>query len=319
MAKWFFIAWRPKLQFSFSALKPLYSYGWKMLVSGLIDTTYSNLYGLLIGKWYSSSVLAFVNKGRQIPELVMNNINGTLGIVAFPALSQMQDCHDKVRDMMRKMIRVSTFWVFPLLTILAVLSPQIVRFFYGIQWESAVVYFRLACFGFALWPFHTINLQAIQAIGRSDVFLKLEIIKKIWGVLLITYFLPKGVLIFMVILSFISGPFGVIVNSWPNHKLLSYSIVMQIKDTLLSSCVCAIVGFITFFLSMYLDGIGMNHSMLSLFVHCVIVFCIGMSAYLIIMFLFGSLAMRDVYCLMRSRIFQKIPLIDQWLSRRLMR
>ena len=317
VAKWFIIAWRPKLQFSFKALKPLFSYGWKMLVSGLLDTTYNNLYGLLIGKWYSSSALAFVNKGRQLPELLMNNINGTLSTVAFPALSQMQDRRDRVRDSMRKMIRVSTFVVFPVLTILAVLSPQIIRFFYGDQWEPAVVYSQLACFGFALWPFHTINLQAIQAIGRSDVFFKLEIIKKIWGVLLIALFLPKGVLVFMVILAFVSGPFGVIVNSWPNRKLLAYSVGMQIKDTMAAAFACMIVGSFSLLLSMGLDCIGFKGNMWWALAHCLIVFFVGVLIYLILMFLFRASAMYDVYCIMRSKIFLKVPLLDRCLSSRL--
>lgn len=104
ISRWFFIAWRPRLMFSFEALKPFWAYGWKMTVSSLLDTGFNNLYGLIIGKFYSRADLLYVNKGRNMPELLMSNVNGTLGRVAFPALAKMQDDRLKLHESMRRMM-----------------------------------------------------------------------------------------------------------------------------------------------------------------------------------------------------------------------
>lgn len=242
ISRWFIIAWRPKLMFSFAALKPLFKYGWKMTCSALLDTGFNNLYGLIIGKYYSRADLSFVNKGRNMPQLFMDNINGTLGRVSFPALAKMQDDKLKLRESMRRMMVVSTFFVFPLLTIIAITSRNTILFLYGAKWESSAPYAMIACFMFALWPFHTINLQGIQAMGRSDIFLKLEIIKKSLSLTILISCLSQSVLIWYLASAFLGGPFGVVVNSWPNRKLLDYSLKMQLLDILPAALVCGLMA-----------------------------------------------------------------------------
>ena len=157
--------------FSMSRLKPLFSFGWKMAASALLDQVFSNLNGLLIGKFYTKSDLAFVNKGHSIPCLAMNEVDATLGRVSFPALVLLQDDKSRLRDAMRRMMRCSTFLVFPMMVGIAACSHSLLRLLYGPQWTPAAPYMMLACFTFALWPFHTINLKGIMALGRSDVFL----------------------------------------------------------------------------------------------------------------------------------------------------
>lgn len=230
ISRWFIIAWRPKLMFSFSALKGLWRFGWKMAASGLLDTFFVNLHGLLIGRIYSKSDLAFVQKGGHLPSLVMDNINGTLGRVAFPALAQMQNEPARLREAMRKMIKSSLFLVLPLMVGLSVCANDVILLLFGQQWLPAVPYVMIACFSKALWPFHTINLQAMTAMGRSDIFLKLEIIKKILVLVVVFLFYKQGVFWFMLSSAVILGPIGVLINSWPNKKLLGYSIAMQLKD-----------------------------------------------------------------------------------------
>lgn len=242
VSRWFFIAWHPRLMFSWEALKPLWRYGWKMTVSGLLDTGFNNLYGLIIGKCYSRADLSFVNKGRHLPELLMNNVNGTLGAVAFPALAKLQEDRLKLREAMRRMMVVSTFFVFPLMTICAITSKNTILFLYGEKWASAVPYAMIACFMFALWPFHTINLQGIQAIGRSDVFLKLEIIKKTIALIVLISCLSQSVLLWCLVGAFVTSPLSVIINSWPNRKLLDYTLGMQLRDILPSALVSAVVA-----------------------------------------------------------------------------
>lgn len=242
VTRWYFIAWRPKLMFSWQAIKGLFAYGWKLTVSAFLDCGYSNLSSLLIGTFYSKADLAFVSKGHMLPRLVMDSINGTLGRVAFPALAQVQDQREKVRDSMRRMIATSTFFVFPLMTGCAVCAPSLIPLLFGNQWLPAIPYVQLACFSFALWPFHTINLQAINALGRSDIFLILEIIKKGLGLIAILSTVRLGVWWMIAVGAFVMGPLGVVINSWPNRKLLNYTIGMQLRDVLPALALCGVMA-----------------------------------------------------------------------------
>lgn len=239
IAYWFIIAWRPKLMFSFASLKDLFSYGWKMSVAGLVHTTYANLSGFLIGKCYSPADLAFVNKGRSMPNLLMSTVDGTINSVSFPALAQLQDQKAKVRDGMRRMIQCSTYLVFPLLAWLCICARPLTILLYGDKWVEAIPYVMVACFTFSLLPFHTINTNAISAIGRSDVFLLLDCIKKVVGIIVIVVSLRYSVMTFMLSVAFIQSPFAVFVNTFANGRLLGYNLAMQLRDVLPSAMLTA--------------------------------------------------------------------------------
>ena len=238
IARWFIIAWRPRPMFSFARLKPLFAYGWKIAAVGISDKIFSNINSLLIGKFYLKSDVAFVNKGRSLPALAMNEIDGTLGRVSFPALVLLQDDKVKLREAMRRMMRCSTFLVFPMMVGIAICSYSWIRLLYGEKWTPAVPYMSLACFTFALWPFHTINIKGIIALGRSDIHLITEIIKKSAVLIVILSCFRLGVLPWMAISAFALGPFSLIVNAWPNKKLLNYTIGMQLRDVLPTFLVC---------------------------------------------------------------------------------
>ena len=242
MAYWFIIAWRPKLMFSFASLKGLFSYGWKMSVAGLVHTAYANLSGFLIGKFYSPADLAFVNKGRSMPNLIMSAVDGTINSVSFPALAQLQDQKTKVRDGMRRMIQCSTFLVFPLLAGLCICARPLIVLLYGDKWVEAIPYVMIACFTFSLLPFHTINTNAISAMGRSDVFLLLDCIKKIVGIIVIVVSLRYGVIVFMLSVAFIQSPFAVFVNTFANGRLLGYNLWMQLRDIAPSALLTAVMA-----------------------------------------------------------------------------
>ena len=242
VTRWFVIAWRPSWVFSWSALSNLFRFGWKLAISSLLDVAYSNLYGLLIGRFYTKTDLAFVNKGNSVPRLAMDSINGTLGRVAFPALSKLQDRRDVLRESMRKIIKTSTFFVFPLMAGCAVCAPSIIRILFGRQWMPAVPYVQVACFQFALWPFHTVNLQAIAAIGRSDIFLILEIVKKVFGLVVLMLSMRQGPFVFVCAVAFVAGPFSVLVNTWPNVRLLKYGVLMQLRDVLPTAAVALMMA-----------------------------------------------------------------------------
>lgn len=226
---WFTVKWRPKFLFSLKRLGSLFSYSWKLLVSGLLDTGYNELRSLVIGKMYTSTDLAYYNKGSSFPNLVVTNINSSIQSVLFPAMSAEQDKKEQVKAMCRRSIRTSSYIMLPLMTGLALVAEPFVKLLLTEKWLQCVPYLQIACFTFAFMPIHTANLQAIKAMGRSDIFLKLEIIKKIMGLAILIFVAPFGVLAiaFSGILTTILSS---IINSYPNCKLLNYNYFEQIKD-----------------------------------------------------------------------------------------
>ncbi len=241
---WFTINWRPKLLFSFQKAKRLFSYGWKLLCSSLLDTTYTNVYSLVIGKVYTTTELGYYNQGKQFPFLIVANISGTVGSILFPVLSEAQDNRDKMKAMLRRAMVTSTFLVFPAMAGLAAIAKPLTIILLTEKWLPAVPFIQFCCFTYAFWPVHTANLQAINAVGRSDIFLKLEIIKKVMGVVILVAAIPFGIYT-MMIGSCISTIVSTFINAYPNKRLLGYSYVEQMKDMLpafvLSLIMCLIV------------------------------------------------------------------------------
>lgn len=226
---WLTVKWRPKLQFSLQRLKRLFSYGWKLLISSLLDVGYNNLRNLIIGKVYSSSDLAFYNKGQQFPTLIVTNINTSIDSVLLPVMASAQDDVTVVKNMTRKSIKMSSFVMWPLMLGLFTCARPLVELLLTEKWMASVFFLRVFCLNYAFWPIHTANLNAIKAMGRSDIFLKLEIFKKIIGIISILITLPFGVHI-MAIGYLITAPLSAIINAFPNSKLLNYSFKEQLED-----------------------------------------------------------------------------------------
>lgn len=238
---WITVKWRPIKAFSFKRLKGLFSYGWKLLVSALLDTGYNNLRQLLIGKIYSSSDLAYYNQGDKFPSVIVNNINTSIDSVLLPAMSSEQDHKEHVRNMTRRAIKTSTFIMAPLMIGLAACSKEVVSLILTDKWLPCVPYLQIFCFSYMIWPLHTANLNAIKALGRSDMFLKLEVIKKCVGLALLL--ITMRISVFAMALSLlISGACSLVINSWPNRKLLDYKVEEQIKDILPNIIMALIMG-----------------------------------------------------------------------------
>lgn len=244
VSRWFIIAWRPRLMFSWQAVRSLFKFGWKVTGVSLINTAYTNLYGLMIGKIYTPTDLALVNKGRNLPSIFMSAIDGTINAVAFPAMAQLQDDMGKVRHGMRKMLTCSTFLVFPLMTGLTICAPSVVFLMFGENWLPCVPYVQIACFSFAVYPFHTINLFTLLALGHSGVFLKLEIVKKLVGLTLMAVSIRYGVLIFMAVTTFVFDPFSVLVNTHPVKRIIGYPLSTQLRDIAPALAGCGVMGII---------------------------------------------------------------------------
>lgn len=226
---WITVKWYPNFVFSFERLKGLFSFGWKLLVSALIDTTYNNLRQLIIGKKYTSEDLAFYNKGNLFPFAIVSNVDNAINNVLLPVMSQEQDDKAKVKQMTRRAIKTSTYCISPLLMGLAACAPAVVHILLTDKWLPCIPYLRIFCITYMFWPVHTTNLTAISSLGRSDLFLKLEIIKKIMGLTILVSTMWFGVMI-MAYSLLLMDVLGQIINSWPNKRLINYSYLEQLKD-----------------------------------------------------------------------------------------
>ena len=251
---WITVKWRPRKMFSFERLKGLFSYGWKLLVSSLIDTIYIDLRQLVIGKIYSKEDLAHYNQGDKLPKLIVTNINTSIDSVLLPTMSKAQDDPKAVKSMTRRAIKTSTYIMMPLMVGLAVCADTLVSLVLTDKWLPCVPFLRIFCITYAFWPIHTANLNAIKAMGRSDLFLKLEIAKKIVGViaLLSTMWIsPLAMAYSLLVVSILSQ----IINSWPNKKLMNYSYLEQLKDMLPQICLSLGMGTIVY----AIQFIGLNN------------------------------------------------------------
>lgn len=226
---WLTVKWRPKKMFSYERLKGLFSFGWKLLISSLLDTAYNNLRNLIIGKLYSSSDLAFYNQGEKFPKVIVMNINASIDSVLLPTMSIEQDNPERIKQMTRRAIKTSTYVMAPLMMGLAFCAEPIVRLVLTDKWIFCIPFLRIFCITYMFWPVHTANLNAINAMGRSDWFLRLEIIKKIVGLAILLSTMWFGVMA-MAYSLLLSSVLSQIINSWPNRKLLKYGYLEQVRD-----------------------------------------------------------------------------------------
>ncbi len=248
---WVTVKWRPKFMFSFKRLKSLFSFGWKLLVSNLLNTVYNDLRQLIIGKMYTSQDLAFYNKGHQFPQLIINNISTSIDSVLFPAMSSEQNNIERVKAITRRSIKISAYVIMPIMMGLAVCAEPFIRILLTDKWLPCVPFLRVFCFTMALYPIHTANLNAIKAMGRSDLFLKLEVIKKIIGmsVLLSTMWISVEAMAYSLLFTSVLSSF---INAFPNRKLLNYSYKDQVLDMLPTILITIGMGLITY-LVMFLN------------------------------------------------------------------
>lgn len=238
---WITVRWRPKRMFSWKRLKGLFSYGWKLLASALLDTVYGNLRQLIIGKMYSSADLAQYNRGRQFPDVIITNINSSIDSVLLPTMARVQEDAAQVKGMTRRAMKTSTYIMAPLMMGLAFCAQPVVRLVLTEKWLPCVPFMQIFCITYMFYPVHTANLNAIKAMGRSDLFLKLEIVKKVVGLVLLVSTMWFGVMA-MAYSLLVSTLTSMVINSWPNKRLLRYSYFEQMKDILPGILLAVLMG-----------------------------------------------------------------------------
>jgi len=246
---WYSTKWRPKLLFSYIRLKKLLGFGWKLLFCSLIDRCYMEMRALIIGRLYKPTDLAFYNRGYQFPNLLINNINDSINSVIFPTISQLQDNKEQVKKIANQGIQYSFCFVAPAMVGLASIATPLVRILLSDKWLPCVPYLRISCISLMFMPIHYMNLNIITALGRSDLALKLEIIKKIIGFILLLSSMKFGVLA-MAYTLLIQCFFSIIINIYPNKKLINYSYMEQLKAIFPYLSLAFVMGILIFPISL---------------------------------------------------------------------
>lgn len=242
---WIWAKWKPLRVFSKKSFKELFSFGSKLLLSGLIDTTYRNVYYLVIGKFFSAQELGFYTRADQFKAFPSQNLSGIIGRVSYPILSSIQDDIPKLKKAYIKIIRSTMYVTFVLMLGMAAAAKPMILALIGDKWLPAVIYLQLLCFVGMFYPLHALNLNMLQVQGRSDLFLKLEIIKKVLAVPIILIGVFFGIK-YMILGMIINTIVAFYLNSFWSGKMIGYSSIQQVKDIMPSFFVAAIMAAIVF-------------------------------------------------------------------------
>ena len=248
------IKYFPKLSFSMERLRTMFAFGSKLLIASLLDTIFTNIHGLIIGKAYSEEMLGAFNRGEQFPKLVVTNLSSAIQSVLLPVMSKKQDSKEDIKKLLQSSIKLSTFVVAPMMCGLAAVSDNLILLLLGEKWSFAIPFLQMMCFSYVFWPIHISNLQALNAMGRSDIFLKLEIVKKLLGVAVLIIGIRYNVFIFIGLKAF-SDLICAFINAYPNVGLLDYKLREQSMDALANFAPAICMGVIIYIAGKYI-GIG---------------------------------------------------------------
>lgn len=223
--------WRPRFEFSVNRAKVLFGFGWKLLASGILDQGYQSLSDLIIGGQFNASNLGLVSQGKKYPAAVGSLLDGAIQPVMLSAVSKTQADLDKVKSIVRRALKMSCFCIVPSMTLFAIAARPLISLLLGDKWLSCVPFLQMYCVVYMLLPIHTTNLQALNGLGRSDLFLRLELIKKAIGLinLLVMAFVFHN--IYLIVFSYIfTGILSTFINAAPNKWLIGYSYAEQLRD-----------------------------------------------------------------------------------------
>lgn len=226
---WILSHWRPMWIYSWNSFHELFGFGSRLMISGLIDTLYRNIYLIVIGRLFSASDLGYYTRAHQFTDFASSNISGIIQRVTYPILCSIQNEDERLSSVYRKFLRLSAFIVFPLMMGLAAISKPLVLTLLKEEWLFTATLLSIICFSMMWYPIHSINLNLLQVKGRSDLFLKLEIYKKIIGIIILCITIPMG-LIAMCIGSFFSSMIALIINTHYTGKLIKVGFIQQMLD-----------------------------------------------------------------------------------------
>lgn len=292
---WFTIKWRPLLMFSIDRFCGLFSYGWKILMANFITVMFVEVRKLCIGKIYSTSNLAYYEKGEQFPSLIMNNIFTSIQSILLPTFSEYQDDKLKIKSMMRRATKMSCFVIYPLMVGMIVTAEPLVNMLLGDKWNGAVPFIQIMCVANFFRPITISNWEAIKALGYSGVTLKLEVLKKIIDIVILLVTIKTGVMAVawgVVLFNFIC----IFINLFPNIKLLNYRIKEQIFDATPTFLISILMGVVIYFFRF----MSIGNTLLF-----IIQFIIGVLTYIAFCLLFKEESMMYLLGLLKQNIQNK--------------
>ena len=288
---WLVVRWLPKYGWSKESFKYLWGYGNKIMFSSIIENLYSNIAPVFIGKYYSPAQLGIYNRAQGYASMPSQNITGAINNVSFPVLSKMQDDTEKLAYNYRRMLRLSAFVIFPIMLMLSALARPLVITMITEKWEHSIIFLQIMCFSMMWYPIHAINLNLLMVKGRSDLFFRLEIIKKITGVSILLITLPMGLVPFCYGGIF-SSMVALIINTYYTGKLIHIGYIKQMKDLLpifsLSMFVWIVIHISNYFISNYIVQLIVGGS-------------VGLIVYLGFAFLFRFDELNDVKYLLKRK------------------
>lgn len=249
---WFWNGWRPSWLFDKKSFKEMFAFGAKLLASGLIDTTFKNIYYLVIGKYFSAVELGYYTRANQFQSLPSQNLTGVIQRVSYPVLASIQDDKIKLKSAFRKLTKSTMYVSFILMIGMSAVAKPLVLTLIGDKWLPSVIYLQMLCIVYMLYPLHVLNLNMLKVQGRSDLFLRLEIIKTIIALPIVVFsafFGIKAMILGLMIITIISYFF----NSYWSGRMIEYSAFAQIKDILPSFALSVSLGIFVFIIGLLIN------------------------------------------------------------------
>lgn len=288
---WIFTRWRPRWIYSWGSFRELFTFGSKLMVSGLLDVVYRNMYLLVIGKMFTASSLGYYTRANQFAEFPSSNLTGILQRVTYPVLCQIQDDDERLAQIYRRFLRLSAFLIFPLLVGLSAVAEPFVLLLLKEQWLFAATLLQIICFAMMWYPIHAINLNLLQVKGRSDLFLRLEIIKKVMAVVILCITVPMG-LIAMCVGQIFSSIICLVINTNYTGKLIQVGFLRQMRDLLP-----------TLLLSLSMWGVvyGITSCLSGTILQLIVGIVAGMVYYIALSALFHFPELKELYSIIRRK------------------
>jgi len=248
---WGFTKWKPKWVFNIEKFKFHFNYGYKLTLSGVLDVVFINIYTIIIGKYFAPAQVGFYNRADTLKQIPVTNISNILSKVTFPLFAEIKDDDIRLKSVYKRIMKLVIFLVAPILLILAALAEPLFRFLFTEKWLPAVPYFQILCWNGILLPIHSYNLNILKVKGRSDLFLKLEIIKKIMIALVVIVSFQFGIygLLYGSVFTSVVGFF---INTHYTGKFLNYSALSQAKDLIPTIFMAFLVGASVYFTDLFI-------------------------------------------------------------------
>lgn len=244
---WVLSKWWPRFTFYKDSFKYMWGFGWKLLASGILNNVWNQLYQVVIGRCYTSSTLGHYTRANEYASIFSSNLTLIVQRVSYPVLAEIQDDKERMVQGYRKVIKVTMFVTAVCMISLGAVSEPLIYTLIGTKWHEAATYLPLICISMSLYPLHAINLNILQVLGRSDIFLYLEILKKIVGIVPIVIGIFCGIY-YMLLVSILTGVISLYLNTWYTGKTLNYSFWKQLRDITPSYFTALVIALAVYFL-----------------------------------------------------------------------